>query len=103
MAWLDHMIDLFLILKETSMKFSKTAALDVGKDSRLETLCFTGRRFRITNIKEWKNIRKLERWTEHQEHLVSVSACEMAMRGANGKKNSDISQVRSLNSKEFQQ
>jgi hypothetical protein len=38
MALLDHMIDLFLIFKETSIEFSKTAALDVGKDSRLESL-----------------------------------------------------------------
>jgi hypothetical protein len=38
MALLDHMIDLFLILKETSIQFSKTDALDVGKDNRLETL-----------------------------------------------------------------
>jgi hypothetical protein len=38
MALLDHMIALFLILKETSIQFSKTAALHVGKDSRLETM-----------------------------------------------------------------
>jgi hypothetical protein len=30
MELLDHMIDLFLILKETSIQFSKAAALDVG-------------------------------------------------------------------------
>jgi hypothetical protein len=52
MELLDHMIDLFLILKETSIQFSKTAALDVGKDSRLEILCLTVRRFRITKKKE---------------------------------------------------
>jgi hypothetical protein len=27
------------------------------------------RRFRITKKKEWKNIRKLERWTEQQEKM----------------------------------
>jgi hypothetical protein len=45
------MIDLFLILKETSIHFSKKAALGVGKDSRLEILCLTVRRFRITKKK----------------------------------------------------
>jgi hypothetical protein len=48
MALLDHMIDLFLILKETSIQFSITAALDAGKDSRLEILCLTVRRFSLT-------------------------------------------------------
>jgi hypothetical protein len=49
------------------MQFSNTAALDVGKDSRLEILCLTVRRFRITKKKELKNIRKLESWKEQKE------------------------------------
>jgi hypothetical protein len=60
------MIDLFLILKETSIHFSKTAALDVEKDSRLEILCLTVTRSRITkksgrtlgNLKGGQNSRK---------------------------------------------
>jgi hypothetical protein len=35
-------------LKEISIQFSKTPALDVGKDSRFEIVCLTVRRFRIT-------------------------------------------------------
>jgi hypothetical protein len=73
MALLDHMIGLFLILKETSIHFSKTASLDAGKDSRLEILCLPVRRFRITKKKEWKNIRKLERWTEQQEKWGNIN------------------------------
>jgi hypothetical protein len=68
------MIDLFLILKETSIQFSKTDALGVGTDSRLEILCLTVRRFRITKKKEWKNIRNLERWTEQQEKWGYLNA-----------------------------
>jgi hypothetical protein len=32
------MIDLFLILKESSIQFSKTVAVNAGKDCRIETL-----------------------------------------------------------------
>jgi hypothetical protein len=31
------------------------------------------RRFRITKKKEWKNIRKLERWTEQQEKWGNIN------------------------------
>jgi hypothetical protein len=44
-----------------------------GKIADLK-LCLTVRRFRVTKKKEWKNIRKLERWTEQQEKWGNINA-----------------------------